>query len=473
MLHIKGHEKLTEKQIIEFLKVIDHDFPISISNKTNIVEYARKLYQNGTICFEEDNGHIIAMVAGYTQNTVDNIAYISIVSVLPENRGKGKAKRLVREFISEALKRRLNAVHLYAVRNNTPAMKLYQSIGFVEWYKENEVRKEDVHFIYFLKQKTALITAIGSFSSDIVIKNLKKIGFKTIGCDIYPREWIADALSVSSFYQVPKVLDEVDYLESIDHICKEENITHILPSTDIEVDFFNKYRDFFERKSIIICISSAKTLEVCRNKKKQQMFIDNNVPTIMTIPTTVLDSVERAPYPFPMICKPFDGRSSQGVRYLYTKEDWDAVKAVSNTEKYIVQPVIKGRIITVDIVRQKDGSKIIAVPRAELLRTLNGAGISVKVYSDEKLEEDCKKLAEALDIVGCVNFEFIHAHDGNYYYVECNPRFSGGVEFSCIAGYDCIGNHIRSFENQNIDDFNLTREIYIARKYEEYVTRVN
>ena len=53
--------------------------------------------------------------------------------------------------------------------------------------------------------KTALITAIGSFSVDIAIKNLKKMDFRVIGCDIYPKEWIANALDVDSFYQAPYI----------------------------------------------------------------------------------------------------------------------------------------------------------------------------------------------------------------------------------------------------------------------------
>ena len=58
------------------------------------------------------------------------------------------------------------------------------------------------------------------------------------------------------------------------------------------------------------------------------------------------------------------------------------------------------------------------------------------------------------------------------YYIECNPRFSGGVEFSCLVGYDCVSNHVRAFENKPIDEFKMLHETFIARKYEEYVTRI-
>lgn len=472
MIHTKGIERLSIDKVFTFLKKIDKTFPVTLSEKKNLKQFAHKLYSSANLCTIEENGQIVAMVAGYTENTINNVAYITLVATLPEQRGKGYAKRLVLEFIKRAKSRRLKAVHLYAVRSNIAAMELYKSLGFVEWHLEKEKRPNDVHLIFYLKQKTALVTAIGSYAGDVVIKNLKTLGFKVIGTDIYAREWIADANNVSAFYQVPEVTNEEEYLQAVDVICDEENLTHIIPSTDIEVDFFNKYRDHFEDKSITICVSSNNTICICRNKKAQQEFISQHVASVNTIPTLNVEKDMAAPFDYPMVCKPFDGRSSQGLRYIYTEEDWKAVKTCAGSEKYIVQTKIEGRIVTVDVVRQKDGKATIAIPRIELLRTLNGAGLSVKVYPDEALTSMCKDLANALNIIGCVNFEFIKDGDGKYHYLECNPRFSGGVEFSCIAGYDCIGNHIRAFENKEIDNFNLKREIYIARKYEEYVTRV-
>ena len=64
-------------------------------------------------------------------------------------------------------------------------------------------------------------------------------------------------------------------------------------------------------------------------------------------------------------------------------------------------------------------------------------------------------------------------NDDCYYFIECNPRFSGGVEFSCIAGYDMVINHLNIFKNKKIDKLYEIKNQYIARKYEEYVTFVN
>lgn len=320
--------------------------------------------------------------------------------------------------------------------------------------------------------KTVLLTAIGSFAADIAIKNLKKNGYKVVGCDIYQKEWIADAYNVDSFYQAPYVSDEEKYFEFIDSICNKENVSFIIPLTDIEVDFFDKHREWAKRKNITLCISSEETISICRNKNKFESFIRENVENIKTIPTALINN-KKCPYNYPVVCKPYDGRSSQGLKYIYYNEEWDNFISSNDVEKYIVQPFINGKIITVDIVRQKDGLNCVAIPREELLRTLNGAGTSVMVFKDEKLVDLCKNIANKLNIIGCVNVEFIKDNNNSYYVMECNPRFSGGVEFSCLAGYDCISNHINSFMNYEIDNFNLKNSYYIARKYEEYITKID
>lgn len=60
--------------------------------------------------------------------------------------------------------------------------------------------------------RTVIVTAIGSFSADIVIKKCRENGIRVIGCDVYPREWIADAGNVEVFYQVPYATDTDHYI---------------------------------------------------------------------------------------------------------------------------------------------------------------------------------------------------------------------------------------------------------------------
>ena len=51
--------------------------------------------------------------------------------------------------------------------------------------------------------RTVVVTAIGSFSADIVIKKCRENGIRVIGCDVYPGEWIADAGMWMRFIRFP------------------------------------------------------------------------------------------------------------------------------------------------------------------------------------------------------------------------------------------------------------------------------
>lgn len=321
---------------------------------------------------------------------------------------------------------------------------------------------------------TALVTAIGSFSADIVIRNLQKMDFRVIGCDIYPREWIANALLVSDFRQAPYASDSEHYLRFLQDLCLREQVQYLIPLTDAEVDVLNPHRDWFAQNGICLCLSPAETITLCRSKHQMARFTQN-LDFIRTIPTYCADSPHIScapPFPLPVICKPTNGRSSQGICRIHSIQEWHNFCGTHDMCRFIVQPCISGSVVTVDIVRQADGAKAIALPRQEMLRTLNGAGTSVYVFSDPGLQAACIRLADALGIIGCVNFEFIKDQDGHYHFIECNPRFSGGTAFSCTAGYDCVRNHIAAFSGRPIEDLPPYRNQYIVKKYHEHVTHV-
>ena len=321
------------------------------------------------------------------------------------------------------------------------------------------------------RMKAAVVTAIGSFSADIVIKNLKNMGLKVVGCDIYPAEWIADSSNVSAFYQVPLATQEEEYVEEILTICKKEGADGLIVLTDAEVDVWNRHRNKIKEAGVTLCLSPEDTITVCRDKMKLYEFLSERGIGNM-IPTRMLAGISSESISYPAVVKPYNGRSSQGLSYLHNQEEMDRFLAGNVADNYVVQPYFKGSIITVDVVHQADTGRSAAVCRKELLRTPNGAGTSVLVFSNPALEAVCKEAASALEIQGCVNFEFIEGEDGTFSMLECNPRFSGGVEFSCIAGYDCVLNHVRCFQGEDIMPSAPVKEMYIARKYEEYVTKV-
>lgn len=321
--------------------------------------------------------------------------------------------------------------------------------------------------------RNALVTSIGSTAGDIVIKTLKTLDFYVVGSDIYPKEWVVDAMNVSKFYQAPYTSETEKYYDFLKKVCLEEKIDFLFPLTDLDVDFLNVRRTWFEEHNITLCISPKETLDILRNKKILQDYLANNCPYINSIPTKLYSEVSNnLPWDFPIVCKPYDGRSSQGLRYIHNEQEWKSFKAEGGKDKYIVEPFIEGKdIVMVEIVRNPETNQTIAATRGECLSTPHGCSLTVRLYQEKELENQSIRLANELNIKGSVNFEYIHTNDGKYYFVECNPRFSAGTEFTCISQYDVVTNHVRCFDGKPIDTYEFKHVQYIARKYEEYVTK--
>ena len=319
--------------------------------------------------------------------------------------------------------------------------------------------------------RTVVVTAIGSFSADIVIKTCKKMGIRVVGCDIYPKEWIVDSQNVDNFYQVPLAVDQEAYRKALMEICRREKAWGLLPLTDVEIDVLTGFREEFCREGITLCISGEECISLCRDKMKFYQFMKKNN---LGNPISTKNLLETEPdwIKYPLVCKPRDGRSSQGLQFVKSPQELENLKRLEGAERYIVQPKIEGRVVTVDVVRDPESGESAAVCRRELLRTLNGAGTSIQVFRDPKLEETCKEAAKRLGVKGCVNMEFLEEGEGSCRILECNPRFSGGVEFSCLAGCGCVEGHLRIFMGQGLDQMPKNIEpMFIARKYEEYITK--
>ena len=145
---------LPGSQIHEFLLQADRLFPVPLSHRSPLEALASKLCRYGTVLTRrDDSDRIISMVAGYTDNVINNHGYISVVATLPGYARQGLAKTLVKEFLSIAEQKDLDGVHLYTHADNAKAIGMYQDLGFVPWRLPDEPRPDDVHLIYWIKKR--------------------------------------------------------------------------------------------------------------------------------------------------------------------------------------------------------------------------------------------------------------------------------------------------------------------------------
>ncbi|WP_322971400.1 ATP-grasp domain-containing protein [Faecalibacter sp. LW9] len=304
-----------------------------------------------------------------------------------------------------------------------------------------------------------LITAIGSYSVSTVIKSLKldKRFDKFFGCDIYPKEWHYITKEFDQVFLAPYVTEENKYLKFIQDIIIDNDIKIIIPSTDIEVDFFNKHRNYF--KNTLITIGSEQFIKIARDKYLLSEFLNSNnfkVPNTYTY-----DQLNDAK--FPLIGKPKNGRSSEGIIRLKDISDLGTNQSYDN---YIFQEFLQGNVVTVDIINDIKKGITVSIPRKELIRTSNGAGMTVEMFYDDKLNTLVKEISNKIGAFGAFNMEFI-INENEYFLIDINPRFSAGIGFTQFLGYNYVVNTINYYLQEKIETQIEYQNFILQKRMEE------
>lgn len=307
-----------------------------------------------------------------------------------------------------------------------------------------------------------LITAIGSMSASAVIASLSQNKEnRLVGCDIYPKAWQKNTSQLSKFYQVSPASSK-HYIEDLLNICENENINYIIPLIDVEIDIINEHRDMFIAKKICLCLPDNDEINIVRDKLLlHNNFKDSN--TVSVIPSFTYNKLMKAKTRFPIIAKPRLGRSSEGIFKAYSEQH--ILASEIDLSKYMFQPILDGHIYTVDYIRHSDGEDV-NIQRKELVRTSNGAGTVVEIIKDKDLDVIVQEIGSCLGLIGCVNIEFIR-HQNNYFLLDINPRFSAGIAFSMLAGYDFPKELINLYNSKFINKpKEINTGIYAKKHYE-------
>jgi len=304
-----------------------------------------------------------------------------------------------------------------------------------------------------------LITSIGSFSAKFVIETCRALGFHTVGIDINEGKYLINTKKLNAFYKVSKTIEEKTFTKEIIEIVEKEKINYIIPLTDLDVDFFsNNYKIFINIK---VLVENFELIKVLRSKDVLYNYLKNN-QIIKCIPTYSKNTYLKSINQFPAIAKKKNGRSSEGLLKII-----DNTQLVCVDDNYILQPLIEGYIVTVDIINSKN--KSIWIQRKEIFRTTNGAGITVEIINNDEINNAIKEFLRITNYAGVLNIEFIVSKD-QVFLMDVNPRFSAGVAFSKIAGYDFVGNAIKFLRDEPIENCNhIYNELIITKEYNEII----
>ena len=224
----------------------------------------------------------------------------------------------------------------------------------------------------------------------------------------------------------------VEFIPTMLDICRKNSIRLVVPTIDTELPMYASHRDRFLMVGTTVAISSPEVVSIGGDKEKTFNWLNGNgFPTVRQAP---VDEVVREsnPWTFPLLVKPRFGSASIGVT---TVRDLDNLRVISPTAGLLVQTIAKGNEYTVDILADRQGNCLCAVPRKRL--EVRGGEVSKGLTVRNEFivglaQQICKTLPGAY---GALNVQiFLDDATGDLKVIEINPRFGGGFPLTWESG---------------------------------------
>lgn len=251
-------------------------------------------------------------------------------------------------------------------------------------------------------------------------------------CNIFAvdiKEYIYSKSLVNKYYVVPKTSSK-NYKNVIENIISVHSIELIIPSSENDIVFFDRNRDYFSFLGVKILINNSKSIDMFLDKYKTYNFLkDMNIST----PNTYLYDVYTNYLSVPFIVK---GRKSIISKMIKVINDEDELiylnKNISKYKEFIFQEYI-GTIneeYTTTVYRNDSILKVITFKRK-----LDGDKTGFAEICEERvIKEYAERISNKLLLNGSINIQSRKIND-DFYIFEINPRISSTVfirDFFCF-----------------------------------------
>lgn len=258
---------------------------------------------------------------------------------------------------------------------------------------------------------------------------------------------LSAALYLSDKYYIVPPATNGNYIDIVLDICKKERIKLLVPTTDIELDVFASKTEIFLNNKTRVLVSSPETIRICNDKYQSFIFFKKlNLNTPITAICQDKDAVNAVPYPR-ILKKRVGGHGSINQFIARDKEEYSFY--LRYFDDPLIQQYVTGSEYTIDVLNDFSGRTVSVVPRIRI-ETRAGVTDKGKTVKDPRLIEYGRLVAERLNIIGPANVQCIE-HEGEFYFTEVNPRFSGGILLTLQAGADFLSLLIKMLQGHNVE----------------------
>jgi len=226
----------------------------------------------------------------------------------------------------------------------------------------------------------------------------------------------------------PRVDDGKAYYDTVLEYCTTMGIKYILPTTDMELTGWALRAEDGVMRGVQAPTMTSRSIAACLDKLETRMWFER-AGCVMP---------DRQ-WQWPMMLKQRRGAGGRGAIICNSADDYAVLSRGCHADKWIMeQYIVGGKEHTVDVFYGPHGAVWgVAVRRRDEVRGgVISRGQTVPVPDDVTITVD--QLGTMLGLAGPVNMQYI-VKDGCKYWLEINPRTSGGLPLSVAAGLDVPG----------------------------------
>ncbi len=227
----------------------------------------------------------------------------------------------------------------------------------------------------------------------------------------------------------PRV-DAADYLPWLIEMTERHEVGLLVPATDLDLLVLADNRDSFAKAGTTVHVGSPSAVRACRDKAETARRVA--AAGLVPVRTCSLDAFRAEPF-WPCFVKPISGSASRGAERIATSDDlYLHIRRFG--EDLIVQEVLEGSEVTIDVYRCRDGTIRCVVPRQRLAVRSGEVEKGITIYDDDLIDATCR-LSDQFDGlwgVYCCQCRRVPGQPPRFF--EINPRFGGGAPLSIAAG---------------------------------------
>jgi carbamoyl-phosphate synthase large subunit len=266
---------------------------------------------------------------------------------------------------------------------------------------------------------------------------------------------------------VPLTTNE-HYISKLIEIINKHKIDIIIPSIEIDVQTWAKYKKEIENKTnAFILLNNQNLIELCSDKWLFYKVLEKH-NSIYRIQTSL--EFDNKKYSFPLLLKPRKGYASHGIIIIDNKKTLDLYKDKIGID-LMIQPIIGSAKAEYTVSGFFDKENILR-SHITLKRKLSKMGfteMAETIENDDIFKQALLDLAEIFKPIGPTNFQFRIDNNDQLKLLEINPRMSSASSIRVAFGYNESAMSVEYFLNNKQVNQPLLKKGIALRYTEDFV----